>query len=316
MYYIGIDLGGTNIAAGIVDGSGSIIRKGSVPTGRTRNASEIIQDMCMLVKDLIREAGIRDDEIESIGIGSPGTPDRENGIIIYNNNLGFRNVHVRSEIQRYINLPVYLENDANCAAIAESLAGAAVDAEYAVVITIGTGIGGGVIINNRLYTGFNGAGGELGHIVLDMGGEDCTCGRKGCWEAYSSATALIRQTVRAALDDPRSVIHELAGGDLNKVDAKTAFDAARRGDATGMRVVEEYIEMMAEGIANMINIFQPQVVVLGGGVSKEGENLLTPLREKVRGKTYCGCGIENTRIVAAKLGNDAGIIGAALISKA
>lgn len=198
MYYIGIDLGGTNIAAGIVDGSGSIIRKGSVPTGRTRNASEIIQDMCMLVKDLIREAGIRDDEIESIGIGSPGTPDRENGIIIYNNNLGFRNVHVRSEIQRYINLPVYLENDANCAAIAESLAGAAVDAEYAVVITIGTGIGGGVIINNRLYTGFNGAGGELGHIVLDMGGEDCTCGRKGCWEAYSSATALIRQTVRAA----------------------------------------------------------------------------------------------------------------------
>ena len=316
MYYIGIDLGGTNIAAGIVDENGSIIRKGSVPTGRTRPSGEIIYDMCMLVKSLLRETRIKQQEIYSIGIGSPGTPDRENGVIIYNNNLGFKDVPIRSEIEKYIDVPIYLENDANCAAIAESVAGAAKDVEYAVVITIGTGIGGGVIINNKLYTGFNGAGGELGHVVLMMGGEECTCGRKGCWEAYSSATALIRQTIRAARENPGSRIHGLVGGNLDKVDAKTAFDAARLGDETGRGVVNRYIEMMSDGLTNMVNIFQPAVVVLGGGVSKEGENLLAPLREKMKGKVYCSEGIVNTRLVTAKMGNDAGIVGAALITKA
>ena len=163
MYYIGIDLGGTNIAAGIVDGNGTIINKGSVPTGRTRASEEIVKDMCLLVKNLINDAGIDQAEIHSIGIGSPGTPDRKNGVIIYNNNLGFRNVPIRKLLQEHFSLPVYLENDANCAAIAECVAGAAKNEPYVVVITIGTGIGGGVIIDNKLYTGFNGAGGELGH---------------------------------------------------------------------------------------------------------------------------------------------------------
>jgi len=315
MYYIGIDLGGTNIAAGIVDGNGTIIKKGSVPTGRSRASEEIVEDMCTLVKNLVSEAGIEEAEIHSIGIGSPGTPDRKNGIIIYNNNLGFRNVPIRKLIQKHFNLPVYLENDANCAAIAESVAGAAKDEPYAVVITIGTGIGGGVIIGNKLYTGFNGAGGELGHVVLHMNGEECTCGRKGCWEAYSSATALIRQTVRAAKDNPQSIINQLAEGDLSRINAKTAFDGARTGDETAKQVVDQYIEMLAEGLANMINIFQPNVVVLGGGVSKEGENLLGPLREKLKSRTYCAEGVENTRLVAARMGNDAGIIGAAFISR-
>jgi len=316
MYYIGIDLGGTNIAAGIVDEDGAIVKKGSVPTGRTRPSEEIVGDMCSLVESLIKEAGIDRADIHSIGIGSPGTPDRKNGVIIYNNNLGFRNVPIRKLLQERFGLPVYLENDANCAAIAESLAGAAKGEPNAVVITIGTGIGGGVIIDNKLYTGFNGAGGELGHVVIHMNGEECTCGRKGCWEAYSSATALIRQTARAMSENQQSLMNSMVEGDPNRISAKTAFEAARLGDETAKRVVEQYIEMLAEGLANMINIFQPNVVVLGGGVSKEGENLLAPLREKVRGRTYCADGVENTRIVAAKLGNDAGIIGAALISKA
>lgn len=315
MYYIGIDLGGTNIAAGVVDESGAIIKKGSVPTGRTRASEAIIEDMCSLVKRLIQEAGIEEADIHSIGIGSPGVPDRKNGIIIYNNNLGFRNVPIRQLLQKHFKVPVYIENDANCAAIAESVAGAAQNEPYAVVITIGTGIGGGVIIDNKLYTGFNGAGGELGHVVIHMNGEGCTCGRKGCWESYSSATALIRQTIRAAEDNPQSVIHRLVDGDLGKVDAKTAFDAARLGDETGKQVVDQYIEMLAEGLANIINIFQPGVIALGGGVSKEGENLLAPLRAKLKSKTYCAEGVENTRIVAARMGNDAGIIGAAFISK-
>lgn len=315
MFYIGIDLGGTNIAAGIVEENGTIIKKGSVPTGRTRPSGEIVEDMCSLVKRLMDETGINESQVDSIGIGSPGIPDRKNGIIIYNCNLGFRNVPIRQLMQRHFNLPVYLENDANCAAIAESVAGAAKGEPYAVAITIGTGIGGGVIIDNKLYTGFNGAGGELGHVVIQMDGEPCTCGRKGCWEAYSSATALIRQTIRAARNNPQSVIHQLVNGDLDKVDAKTAFDAARLGDETGRQVVEQYIEMLADGLANMINIFQPSVVVLGGGVSKEGENLLGPLREKVRRRTYCAEGVPNTRLVAAQMGNDAGIVGAAFISK-
>ncbi|HOQ76173.1 MAG TPA: ROK family protein [Thermoclostridium sp.] len=315
MYYIGIDLGGTNIAAGIVDEEGSIIKKCSVPTGRPRASEEIVADMCSLVENLIKDAGINEAELHSIGIGSPGIPDRKNGVIIYNNNLGFRNVPIRELMQKRFNLPVYLENDANCAAIAECVAGAAKNEPYAVVITIGTGIGGGVIIDNKLYTGFNGAGGELGHVVIHMGGEDCTCGRKGCWEAYSSATALIRQTIQAAAENPKSIINRLAEENSGRITAKTAFDAARLGDETAIKVVDQYIEMLAEGLANMINIFQPNVVVLGGGVSKEGENLLAPLREKVRGKSYGAHGVENTRIVAAQLGNDAGIVGAALISK-
>ncbi len=316
MYYVGIDLGGTNIAAGIVDAEGRIIKKGSVPTGRERSSLDIIKDMCDLVLSLMKDLGITEKDLHSIGIGSPGAPDRKNGVILYANNLPFRNVPMRDEIQKIINVPVYLENDANCAAIAESVAGAAKGAEYAVIITIGTGIGGGVIINNKLYTGFNGAAGELGHVVLMLSGEACSCGRNGCWEAYSSATALIRQTKQAAIENPQSKIMELCGGDLNKIDAKTAFDAARLGDETGIGVVDRYVDYLADGLANMVNIFQPNIIAIGGGVSKEGENLLAPLREKMKGRTYCAQGLEPTQLVVAKMGNDAGIIGAALISKA
>ena len=316
MYYLGIDLGGTKIAAGIVDADGRIIKKASVPTGRTRNSDEIVEDMCLLAENLIKDAGISLKELDSIGIGSPGTHDRKNGIVLYNNNLNFRNVKVREQMQKHVPVPVYLENDANCAAIAESVAGAAKGADFAVIITIGTGIGGGVIINKKLYTGFNGAGGELGHIVIRFNGEACTCGRNGCWEAYSSATALIRQTRNAAVANPNSKILALVEGDLDKINAKTAFDAARMGDETGTEVVDNYISIFAEGLANIVNIFQPNIIAIGGGVSKEGEYLLAPLREKMKDKIYSGEGVEKTRIVEAKLGNDAGIIGAALISKA
>ncbi len=316
MYYVGIDLGGTNIAVGIVDENGKIIQKGSVPTVSTRKPEEIIYDMCTLVKKLMADIRISDQDIHSIGIGSPGTPDRENGIIIYNNNLNFRYVPIREEVQKYIPVPVYLENDANCAAIAEAVAGAAKGAEFAVVITIGTGIGGGVIINNKLYIGFNGAASEPGHMVIKLNGEACTCGRKGCWEAYSAATALIRQTKKAALENPKSKIWELVEGNLDHINAKVPFDAAKLGDETAIKVIDEYVDMFAEALANMVNIFQPQLIVIGGGVSKEGEDLLAPLREKMKGRTYCAEGVENTRLVVAQMGNDAGIVGAAFISKA
>jgi glucokinase len=315
MFYIGIDLGGTKIAAGIVDEEGKILYKDSVPTGRTRKSAEIVNDLCMLVKKLMREAQLEAGDIYSIGIGSPGSLDRESGIIIANFNLGFRNVRIREDIQKHIPVPVYLENDANCAAIAESVAGAARGAEYAVIITIGTGIGGGVLFHNKLYIGSNGAGAELGHMVISLNGEDCTCGRKGCWEAYSSATALIRETKKAAISNPQSKILELVGGNIEKVNAKTAFDAARLGDEIGIKIVDQYIDILADGLSNVVNIFQPNVIVIGGGVSKEGENLLVPLREKMKERTFYIGDLKAAKLVAAETGNDAGIIGAALIPR-
>ncbi len=315
MYYIGIDLGGTKIAAGIVDEDGKIIKKDSIPTGRTRKSEEIVNDICMLIKKLLHDENLSEKDIYSVGIGSPGSLDRDQGIIIANFNLSFRYVAIREAIQKVISVPVYVENDANCAAIAESVVGVAKGLDYAVLITIGTGIGGGIIINNKLYIGSNGAGAELGHVVIDLDGEVCTCGRKGCWEAYSSATALIRQTKAAAAENPSSKILELVDGDMNKIDAKTAFDAAKMGDEAAINVVDRYIDILADGLANMVNIFQPDLIAIGGGVSKEGENLLAPLREKMKGRTFFIGDLKNTQIVTAKMGNDAGIVGAALISK-
>lgn len=313
MYYVGIDLGGTNIAVGLVDEEGRIVHKDSVPTYRERPYQEILRDMAQLALKVIKDAGVSLDQVGHIGVGSPGTPDCENGVLVYNNNLNFRNVPIREELQKYINLPVYLDNDANCAALAESVAGAAKGVRHSVTITLGTGIGGGIVIDGKIYSGFNYAGAELGHTVIVCDGEQCTCGRKGCWEAYASATALIRQTKKAAEENPDSAINKLVGGDLGKIDAKTAFDAARQGDETGEKVVRQYIKYIAEGLINVINSLMPEILVIGGGVCKEGEYLLKPLRELVQKGVYSSGNIPQTQIKTAQMGNDAGIIGAAML---
>lgn len=314
MYYIGIDLGGTNIAAGIVSDDLKMIAKGSVPTGKERHYTEIIRDMAELSKKLIIDAGLTTDDIEYIGIGSPGICDRENGVLLYANNIKFNDVPMAKEMQKYISLPIFLENDANCAALGESVAGAAKDVSDSITITLGTGIGGGIVINKRIFSGFNGMAGEIGHALLVFDGELCTCGRKGCWEAYASATALIKQTRIAAEENPESEINKLVNGNLDLIDAKTAFDAMRLGDETGIRVVDKYIRYLAEGIANMMVILQPEKIVIGGGISKEGETLLKPLRKVVKENLYYKKdNIPQAQIVKAELGNDAGIIGAAML---
>lgn len=315
MYYIGVDLGGTNIAVGLVNEEGKIIHKDSVPTLREREYPEILKDMAMLILKVIKDAGLEVKDIKSIGIGSPGTPNCEEGILVYTNNLKFRNVPMRTEIQKYINLPVYLDNDANVAGIAESVAGAAKGAKHSVTITLGTGVGGGVVIDGKAYSGFNNAGAELGHMVIVVDGEQCTCGRKGCWEAYASATSLIRQTKVAAENNPDSLINKLINGDFSKIDAKTAFDAAKQGDETGKKVVDQYIKYIAEGLANIINIFSPEIVAIGGGVCKEGEYLLKPLRQLISERVYSVEDLPQTEIKVARMGNDAGIIGAAMLGK-
>lgn len=315
MYYIGIDLGGTNIAAGIVDDHGKIIVKGSVPTIKERNYTEIIADMAKLAQKLLEDAGLKVSDVKSIGIGSPGTPDSKNGILVYSNNLSFENVPMRDEVQKYLNLPVYIDNDANVAALAESVAGAAKGVEHSVAITIGTGIGGGVVINGKVYNGFNSAASEIGHSVIVKDGEPCTCGRKGCWEAYASATACIRQTKEAAQKNPDSIINKLVEGDLSKIEAKTLFDAAKQGDEVALETLNHYIEYLAEGLINVINIFQPEILVIGGGVCRQGDYLLNPLRELINKYSYSAGRIPHTAIKVAEMENDAGIVGAAMLGK-
>lgn len=315
MFYLGIDLGGTNIAVGIVDEKGRLVLKDSVPTYSDRHHSEIIKDMAMLSLKIIETAGVNIVDVAAVGIGSPGTPDAPKGIIVYSNNLKFNNVPMREGMNKYIDLPVYIENDANCAALAESIAGAAAGAKNSMTVTLGTGVGSGVIIDGKIYNGFNSAAVEFGHTVIVSGGEQCTCGRKGCWEAYASATGLIRQTRKAAEENPESLINELVNRELSKINAKTAFDAARQGDETGMRIIEQYIRYLAEGITNAINTFMPEILVIGGGICKEGEYLLGPLRKLVSEATYSNVGIPQTQIRTAQMGNDAGIIGAAMLGK-
>lgn len=314
MYRIGIDLGGTNIAAGLVTDEGKIVSKKSIPTlAAERTGEEIVRAMAQLTMDIIKENQLTESDIRSIGIGSPGVADSKNGVLVYTVNLPLVHTNFRKIFEEYTKIPMYINNDANCAALGEIVAGGAKGCKDCIMITLGTGVGGGIIIDGKIVSGFNSAAGELGHMVTHKGGELCNCGRRGCFERYASATALINETKVAAKYHPESVINELCGGDYEKINAKTAFDAKRQGDIIGTELVENYIRNLGEGVINFINIFQPEVLLIGGGVSNEGEYLLQPLREYVSKYTYANEHIPQTRIERAILGNDAGLIGAAML---
>ncbi len=313
MYRIGIDLGGTNIAIGLVTDDGVLIRKDSIPTNVRQTGEALAEDMAEFTARFLEAQHIGQEAVRSIGIGCPGVSDNEKGLLLLTVNLPFKNTNIREIFLRRFPQPVQLANDANCAALAEVRAGAAKGYQTSITITLGTGVGGGIIIDGKIYTGFNFAAGELGHMVIHTGGELCGCGRKGCLEAYASATALIRETKKAAQRHPESLIHQLCEGDLNKINAKTAFDAKRAGDPTGIQLVENFTIDLAEGLISYINIFQPEIILIGGGISKEGEYLLAPLREYVFRYAYGNDFLPRTRIEKAVLGNDAGIIGAAML---
>ncbi len=311
-YYIGIDLGGTNIKAGVVNENFEIIAKATTKTLCPRPAKDICDDMAKVSIEAAEKAGISIDDVEWIGIGTPGIADNVNGTIPYSNNLDFHDVPVRKYIQEHINKPVYVANDANAAAYGEFVAGAAKGAKDAVCITLGTGVGAGIIVDGKILTGSNLAGAELGHIVIEVDGPQCTCGRKGCFEVFSSATGLIRMTKEAMDADPESIMHKMAAED-GKVSARLAFNAMRAGDKSAKEVVDKYIKYLAAGITNAINIFQPDVLCIGGGVCNEGDPLMVPMRELVKKEVYTRMLDKNTRIEVAALGNDAGIIGAAFL---
>ena len=311
-YRVGIDLGGTNIAVGVVDEDYKIVGRAKVKTHLPRSAEEIIADMARVTREAVSSAGLTMDDIVSVGVGTPGIANAETGIVEYSCNLDFHNVPLCKMLSDLLGKEVQIANDANAAALGETLAGAAKGAKNSMFITLGTGVGGGVIIDGKIYCGVNFAGAELGHTVIMMGGEDCGCGRKGCWEAYASATGLVRQTKAAMEQNPDSLMWELSrkAGTIN---GRIAFDAMRAGDAAGKAVVDTYIDYIACGLVDMINIFQPEVLFIGGGICNEGDTLLVPLQKYIDREHYSHYSEIQTRVCVAELGNDAGIIGAAFL---
>lgn len=311
MIRIGIDLGGTNIAVGAVNERHEIIARCSVPTGAERPAQAVIADMCAAVEEALRRAGLTAADCASIGIGSPGTCDPETGVVARAYNLGWKDVPVCRMLTEHFGLPAHLGNDANCAALAEVVAGAAAGRRDVVLITLGTGVGGGIVTDGKIYTGFNGLAAELGHFVIQKDGVPCGCGRRGCFEAYASATALIRMT-KEELDRCFVSGEGTLMAESRKLNARVAFDAYRAGDAAAKRVIETYIGYLASGIASLINIFQPEVFIIGGGVSNEKQFLLDLLLPRIDAEDFAKNAKKRTRVVIATCGNDAGIIGAAM----
>lgn len=317
MYRIGIDLGGTNIAAGIVNEKFEIIAQDSVPTLAGRPGEEIVNDIALLCQKLCASQDLTAADITSLGIASPGIVDDESGCVLYANNLSFRNFPIIPLLkERFAVSEMHIENDANAAAWGEAIAGAAKGSKSSVMITLGTGVGGGIIDNGKVFKGFNSAAGELGHIVIAVDGRPCSCGRCGCWEAYSSATGLINMTkdkLEECAAQGRDTAMTAQVAQKGKINGRTAFDCMRQGDAAATEVVNEYIKYLASGLASMINIFQPEVLSIGGGISNEGQYLLDLVTPLVRKQQY-GCGlVPLTDIRIAQLRNNAGIIGAAVL---
>lgn len=317
-YYIGVDVGGTNIACGIVDDEMKIIARSKVKTnprgkdGDPPDYAEILDEIKHAVQLVCDEAGIDSSAANSIGIGCPGICS--NGVVEYANNLLFDNSPLKADMESEFKIPVYLENDANAAAFGEFIAGAAKGSKNAIVITLGTGVGAGIIIDGRIYHGSNCAAGELGHMVIVMDGLPCTCGRRGCFESYCSATGLIHMTTQASELNPESIMTKMIRED-GKVSARTAYKALKQGDPVGKAVTDQYVKYLACGIANAINIFQPDILCIGGGVCNEGDTLLVPLKAAVAESVYTKNSVKNTDIVICSLGNDAGIIGASMLFK-
>ncbi len=312
MVYIGIDLGGTGVQVGVVDESGTIIARDGFPTGVGRPYQEIIKDMADSSLAALAKAGLTLDDVHSVGVGVPGIADARTGRVVFCTNLGWRDVPLREEFQRYLNKPVHIDNDATVAGLAESVAGVSAGTDSSVFVTLGTGVGGGIVIHGKVWSGFHGVGSELGHMILELDGEPCTCGNRGCVERYCSATAIIRMARELVARHPDSLVLTLAQGDPDNINAKMVFDAAREQDPVGMKVFRRYVIYLSQALASVMQLLDPEVVVLGGGVSKAGSFLLDAVRAEVP-RYLLFKELPHARIELAKLGPDAGIIGAAML---
>lgn len=312
MYYLGVDLGGTNIACAVVTRDGTMLGKASIPTALPDSPEQIATRIAQCCTMAVEKSGCAMADVSSVGIGTPGIANADKGIVEYSCNLGFEHTPLAQLVGDILKKPVYLENDANAAALGEFAAGCGKGSHSLVAITLGTGVGGGVVTEGKLLTGFNFAGGEMGHFVMYHHGQPCSCGRRGCFEAYCSATALIRQTRCAMEQHPESLMWKNSPT-LETVDGRTSFDAMAQGDEVATEVIRQYQEYLADGLTSIINIFQPEVLCVGGGICNQGEVLLAPVREIICREDYARNSARRTKVVRATLGNDAGIIGAALL---
>lgn len=315
MFCLGIDLGGTGIKTGVVDEQYNIIGRGSAETRMPRHADLIMDDIARAAFAAVEDAGLTMDDISYVGVGTPGAINQATGILEFAGNLDINKYPLRRELENRLNKSICIENDANAAAFGEYIAGAAKGCGDVVCITLGTGVGSGIIIDGRVYNGCNYTAGEFGHTVIVADGIECNCGRQGCYEKYASVSALIEQTKESMREHPESSMWQIVQGDISKVNGKTSFDAMRAGDSTAAEVVDRYIKYIACGVINAVNIFQPDVICIGGGISKEKDTLLNPLRALVFDERFSKNSERQTRLVVAKLGNDAGIIGAAFLHR-
>ncbi len=311
MKYIGVDIGGTNLKVGIINEDGSIFNSSNVPMVKGEN--ECIELLESVILSLLNEGNLSLKEIAGIGIGVPGTLDAERGIVEYSNNLHYNDFELGSLLTKKFNLPVRMSNDANVATFGEAIYGAGKQYTQMIMLTLGTGVGGGIIINNELYEGNQSKAGELGHVVVKVGGRKCSCGRVGCLESYASATALILSVKEAMEKDKNSKMWQVCGGDINAVGGRTVFQAVELGDKTALAVLEEYVMYLSEGILDFCNIFRPQAIALGGGVCNAGAPLFDRINDYCKKANYGYNRTPAVPVIKAVLGNDAGIIGAAAL---
>ena len=312
MVYIGIDVGGTGIQVGVVDEGGHILHKGAIVTRTDIPYQDQIKAMADCVLDTLAQNNVPLSEVKSIGVGVPGIAIPGSGVVPFCNNLGWHDVPFTDEFRKHIDKPIFVDNDATVAGLAEYVAGVSAGTDSSVFITLGTGVGGGIIIHGKAWSGFHGVGSEIGHITMDLDGEPCNCGNHGCLERYCSATAIIGMARKAVADPPESKILTLCGGDPARINAKMVFDAAKEGDDTASEIFHRYVSYLAQAINTVISFLDPEIIVLGGGVSKAGDFLLDAVRKELP-KYILYKTMPYARIELARLGPDAGIIGAAML---
>lgn len=308
--YIGIDIGGMTIKGIIIDRKGEVYCQGNIVTGWQNGGEGMCRNIRELTEDMMKRGNISREEISGVGVGCPGMIDSKNGVVVFAGNLNLHNFPLAETLEKYLGFKVKITNDANAAALGEAKFGAGKDYRDSILITLGTGVGGGIIIDGKLFEGFKSAGAEMGHMVIVEGGEGCTCGRQGCFEAYSSATALMKKTREVMQNNPESAMWR--GYNLETVSGKTPFDYPE--DKAANEIIDWYVKYLACGICNLANIFRPQVVMLGGGVSEQGERLTKPLQTRVDAQIFGGTKFAPVKVVKATLGSRAGAFGAATLA--
>lgn len=311
-YRIGVDVGGTTVKAGIVDSNNQIVARATVPTQPELGPDKAAENIALAAKNAAQNAGLPLDGFLSAGFGLPGLMAVQDGILIHGGNIGMTDYPIRAKLEDFLGIPVSIGNDADCAAIGETVAGAASQYRHVLFLTLGTGLGGSMIIDRKPLLGHGGLSGEFGHMIMHEGGEHCTCGMDGCFEAYASVTALIRQANRAIQEHPESLMSEYVrtAGPIN---GKAIFDCADRGDATALAVIDRYAEYVGVGTGSLVSIFRPDAVVFGGAVSVQTERLILPARKYAEKYAFASHVLALPPFLSASLGNDAGIIGAAYL---